>query len=90
MIPRFLIAKHPHRRIIISEIGLPVGEKQIKPVQNIEGFAGGEKFIVNSILFKFAIDNKGIYGGNESAPRKMAGQDLLWYFYLDLEFLTCT
>lgn len=52
-------------------------EKQIKPV-DIQGVAGGEKFIVNSILFKFAIDNKGIYEGNESAPRKMAGQDLLW------------
>jgi hypothetical protein len=66
------------RRIIISEIGLPLEAKQIKPVQNIDGIAGGEKFLVNSILFKFAIDNKGIYGGNEAATRKMAGQDLLW------------
>eukprot|EP01125_Pyxidicula_operculata_P016192 TRINITY_DN5543_c0_g1_i1.p1 TRINITY_DN5543_c0_g1~~TRINITY_DN5543_c0_g1_i1.p1 ORF type:complete len:828 (+),score=126.38 TRINITY_DN5543_c0_g1_i1:1-2484(+) len=72
----FVYASQTYGRIIISEVNLPVAKKQIKPVQ-IQGFAGGEKYVVNSILFKFAIDNKGLFGGNELSAWKQAGQDLL-------------
>lgn len=40
------------RRIIISEHGLDTNEKQVRPIQEDLGFSGGEKFIVNSIIFK--------------------------------------
>lgn len=35
-------------------------QKTIKPV-SIGGIAGGEKFIANGILFKFAVDFEGLY-----------------------------
>jgi hypothetical protein len=44
---------------------------------SIGGLAGGEKFIIESILFKFAIDTEGIFGGDELASYKNAGQELL-------------
>jgi hypothetical protein len=48
----FAYCAKSYGRIIISEHGLPSSEKQIKPVDLEQGHAGGEKFIVNSILFK--------------------------------------
>jgi hypothetical protein len=48
--------------------------KTIKPV-NVGGIAGGQKYVVSGILFKFAIDNHGLYGGDENAM-KAAGHDL--------------
>lgn len=35
----------------------------------------GDKYIVNSILFKFAVDN-GLYGGDDAAAAKVAGHEL--------------
>ena len=37
--------------------------------------AGGEKYIVNNILFKFA-DSQGIYEGGDFAAGKVAAHDL--------------
>eukprot|EP01117_Protostelium_nocturnum_P010911 TRINITY_DN3939_c0_g1_i1.p1 TRINITY_DN3939_c0_g1~~TRINITY_DN3939_c0_g1_i1.p1 ORF type:complete len:1699 (-),score=618.56 TRINITY_DN3939_c0_g1_i1:206-5302(-) len=51
-------------KIIISEASLPIHQKTVKPV-SIGGQAGGEKYIHAGILFKFALDWKGIYGGDE-------------------------
>lgn len=39
-------------------------QKTIKPV-DVGGYAGGEKYITQGILFKFAVDWKGLYGGDE-------------------------
>ncbi len=61
-------------RVIISELSVPIHYKTIKPT-SIGGTAGGEKYIVNGILFKFALDFNGIYGGDENAA-KAAGHDL--------------
>lgn len=61
-------------RVIISELSVPIQNKTIKPT-SIGGAAGGEKYIVNGILFKFALDFNGIYGGDENAA-KAAGHDL--------------
>ena len=44
-------------RVIISERPLPPHMRTIKPVtSSLGGVAGGEKYIVRSILFKFATD----------------------------------
>jgi len=52
-----------------------VKQKTIKPV-DVGGIAGGEKYIIHNILFKFAVDDKGVYGGNDAAAAKAAGHDL--------------
>lgn len=49
--------------------------KTIKPT-NIGGYAGGEKYEVAGIIFKFAVDDKGLYGSDEGAMRA-AAQELL-------------
>jgi hypothetical protein len=62
-------------KIIISEVFLPYKFKTIKPVSELGGHAGGEKYIYNGILFKFAVDWKGIYSGDEYAM-KAAGHEM--------------
>jgi hypothetical protein len=71
-------------KIIISEKALPVDMKTIKPV-NAGGIAGGEKFIVSGILFKFAAgENSIMIYGNEENAQKVASHELrgLNEFYL--------
>lgn len=71
-------------KIIISEKALPVAQKTIKP-SSVGGIAGGEKYIVNGILFKFAAgaSSLAIYGNEENA-QKVASHELrgLNEFYL--------
>lgn len=50
--------------VIVSEQHVPVSEKTIKPLR-VGGVAGGAKYVVSGIFFKFAIDMHGIYGGDE-------------------------
>jgi hypothetical protein len=53
----------PHAgETIIRERSLPTALKTIKPSDDFGGIAGGEKFCVAGIFFKFAIDNNNIYG----------------------------
>ena len=61
-------------RIIISENCLPEHEKTIKPT-SIGGVAGGRKYICHGILFKFAVDDHGLYQGDDNAM-KAASHDL--------------
>lgn len=70
-------------RIIIQEYTLPDEQKTIKPLQ-VGGLAGGEKYAVQGIFFKFTkdVDTGGfwIYGGlqrNDYLASKSAGQELL-------------
>ena len=56
-------------RMIISEVCLPLDQKVIQPV-TIGGSAGGEKYVVHNILFKFALDSGGLFGGSDLAARK--------------------
>ena len=66
----FFHAASLYAQVIISELPLPIGLKSIQPV-NVGGIAGGEKYIVDNILFKFSLDNVlgnsdvYMYGGNE-------------------------
>ena len=50
-------------------------EKTIKPIK-LGGIIGGEKYKVNNILFKFAIDKENIFGGDHSSAMKVAGHEL--------------
>ncbi|MBA2307191.1 hypothetical protein H0W26_03615, partial [Candidatus Dependentiae bacterium] len=70
-------------RIIIKERKLPIHLKTIQPA-NLGGIAGGDKYIVQGILFKFPKDQlmgaTWLYGGNEASEylaAKSAGQELL-------------
>eukprot|EP01129_Flabellula_baltica_P006764 TRINITY_DN2573_c0_g2_i1.p1 TRINITY_DN2573_c0_g2~~TRINITY_DN2573_c0_g2_i1.p1 ORF type:complete len:697 (-),score=131.22 TRINITY_DN2573_c0_g2_i1:3499-5589(-) len=60
-------------RLIIFEAHLPIEEKSIPPLHL--GVAGGEKYIYGGIFIKFAIDERGIYGGDKFAA-KAAGREL--------------
>ncbi|KAK5577689.1 hypothetical protein RB653_002634 [Dictyostelium firmibasis] len=69
----FVYAAESYGRIIISENFLANELKTIKPV-NVGGIAGGEKYIVQGILFKFALENEtfGLYGNDENAMKTAA------------------
>ena len=68
--------------VIIAERSLPAWEKSIKPA-NLGGIAGGEKFVVGGILFKFSSDvaissTQFLYGGakrDDDAAHKAAGHE---------------
>lgn len=55
----FIYCVRTYGKIIIAERFLKPEYKTIKPT-SVGGIAGGEKFIVNSVLFKFSIDKYGI------------------------------
>ena len=61
-------------KIIISEMHLSYDSKTIKP-SNTGGLIGGEKYIVQNILFKFALD-AGFFDGDHSRAAKVAGHEL--------------
>lgn len=79
----FQHAAEVYGRIIISERYLPVEDKTIKPL-DIGGVAGGDKYVVMGILFKFALDKelvrkKWMYGDripNDSLAMKAADHEL--------------
>ena len=70
----FLHCARTYGKIIISERFLKEEQKTIKPV-HVGGLAGGEKYIVHNVLFKFAIDSHGIMGSDYAAA-KVAGNEL--------------
>lgn len=62
-------------RTIISELHFPDFKKTIKPKRGAGwGTAGGDKYLVDGILFKFAVDSKGIYGSDELAAKEAGHQ----------------
>lgn len=63
----FVSSATMYGRIIISEVSFPNDQKTIKITNEFGGNAGGEKYSINGILFKFAIDWKGIYTNDEYA-----------------------
>eukprot|EP01133_Synstelium_polycarpum_P015910 gene15910-18908_t len=70
----FVYASQTFGKVIISERYLPAREKTIPPI-DIGGLAGGDKFIVHGILFKFAIDKESFYGSDYAASC-VAGHEL--------------
>lgn len=71
----FSFAARQYGRIIIMERALPPERRTIQP-QRLPGIAGGEKYIINGILFKFANDHRKLYGGIANAM-KASNLDLL-------------
>lgn len=72
----FVTSAVRYGQIIISEVYLPVSKKTIRPATNVGGVIGGEKFVVHNILFKFALDSSGVFGGNDESAAKVAGLEL--------------
>ncbi|PRP82048.1 hypothetical protein PROFUN_03738 [Planoprotostelium fungivorum] len=60
-------------KIIINEETLSIDQKTIKPI-SIGGQAGGEKYVHAGILYKFAKDWKGIYGGDEFCMKSASNE----------------
>lgn len=84
----FIYSSCSYGRIIISEAFVPDHMKTIKPTA-MGGIVGGDKYIVNNILFKFAVDSHGLYGSDYAAS-KVAGHELkglLAYFNLGIRDL---
>jgi hypothetical protein len=71
----FVSCAKRYGKIIISENGLPVNNKTIKPAK-MGGVIGGQKFVVQGILFKFAIDAEGVFGKSDYAAAKVAGLEM--------------
>ncbi|KAH3743334.1 Histidine kinase [Pelomyxa schiedti] len=71
----FVYAAQSYGKIIIGEKFLSLKEKSILPT-DVGGYAGGEKFKINGILFKFARDDKGIFNGDDDLAAKAAGHEL--------------
>lgn len=53
----------------------------IKPT-SVGGQAGGEKYIVNKVLFKFAVDAHGMFNGSDYAAAKVRYHILLSFLFL--------
>ncbi|EFA81515.1 hypothetical protein PPL_05504 [Heterostelium album PN500] len=88
----FVKAAETYGRIIIKEMFMPVKSKTIPPI-DIGGVAGGEKYICQNILFKFAYDQKiggsWLYGGkvpSDFGASKAAGNELrgLSFFFQNI------
>lgn len=62
-------------KILISERYLPEDCRTFKAC-DIGGIAGGEKFLVQNILFKICTDHYGVFGGDEYYAHKLASHEL--------------
>lgn len=79
----FISTAEFYGRIILAERWLPVYRKSIKPI-SLGGVAGGTKYLVQGILYKFAEDvdlgnGRWMYGGedrNDAAASKACGNEL--------------
>jgi hypothetical protein len=73
-------------RVLITEVALPPHAKSIRAIA-FGGVAGGLKFAHNGVFFKFAVDEHGIYGGNECAQKaakhELRGLQLLQQLVID-------
>ncbi|MDP2434321.1 MAG: hypothetical protein Q8P67_01100 [archaeon] len=65
----FTYAVETYGRIIVSEMNLPEEQRTIKVDTRFGGVAGGKKYFIAGILFKFAIDTHGLYGGDHFAAK---------------------
>ena len=63
-------------KVIVDERDLPLAQRTVLPAPGVSGQAGGEKFVEHGILFKYARDWRGIYGGSDANAAKAAGNEL--------------
>ncbi|KNC53060.1 uncharacterized protein AMSG_09355 [Thecamonas trahens ATCC 50062] len=72
----FEAAARAHAKIIVDEMHLPPTAQTHPPSQSMGGVAGGDKYVVDGMLLKFARDTTGLYGGDAFAG-KAAAHELL-------------
>ena len=72
----FLAAAVRIGKCIVDERDLPLAERKVQPAVGYGGHAGGEKFVSEGILFKYARDWQGIYQGSDAHAAKAAGNEL--------------
>ena len=70
----FSFTANLYAQVLIMEKNLPNWQKTILPVE-IGGFAGGTKYIAHGIVFKFASNDRKLYGSHHNAA-KAVGADL--------------
>ena len=70
----FVWAAQTYGKIIILEKYLPPHKKTIQSRSG--GIAGGQKFVIQGIFFKFATDITGLYGWNDYYAAKTANHEL--------------
>ena len=75
----FIYVSRSVGKIIISEVYVPVEKKLIKP-STLGGRAGGEKYVVHNILFKFAVDSFNLFDGSNWAAAKVFSSQLISSF----------
>jgi tetratricopeptide (TPR) repeat protein len=68
LVTRFGESAKEVSRVLIEEIPLQQQHKTHHPIVGA-GIAGGAKFFARNIFFKMAVDDHGIYGGDEAAQK---------------------
>lgn len=58
---------------VVRERHKPVSERTLQPISG--GIAGGEKYYANGIFAKYAVDNYGLFGGNDHNAMKAAAHE---------------
>ncbi len=71
----FVACVRRYGKILISERMLPAAKKTIKPA-DVGGVIGGEKYLVQNILFKFAIDGEEGVLGSDYFAAKVCGLEM--------------
>jgi len=71
----FAFVAETYGRVIISELNIPLEYKSIKPLPVSEA-TPRLTYRYQGILFKFAEDTHGIFGGSDDDARKSAGNDM--------------
>ncbi len=71
----FVSCVRRYGKILISERMLPESRKTIKPAR-MGGVIGGEKYVVQNILFKFAIDGEEGVLGSDYIAAKVCGLEM--------------
>jgi hypothetical protein len=75
----FIYCAKTYGKIIISEVYVKSSKKTIKPI-SLGGQAGGDKYIANNILFKFAVDSHGLFHSSDYAAAKVRGDSFFSSF----------
>src|SRR4051812_23720007 len=60
---------------LVDQLRVPEKEWQLLPLRNA-GYAGGQKFVVGKVFFKFARDDKELYGADDDLAAKMGQNDV--------------
>ncbi len=59
---------------IVRELPLPAARRSIQPIAQQQGVAGGLKFRVGNVFFKYARDSYGLYGGDTPAQKAASNE----------------